>query len=47
MFEKDWWVINGEDLLLMLTQAYNGEEPEMIYMEHYANSEHPDPDEVE
>lgn len=38
----EWWVINGLDLMLMLTQAHEGGDPEMIYLEHYANSEHKD-----
>lgn len=33
------WVIDGDDFLLALNRAYTGEDPDMIYLEFYANSE--------
>lgn len=35
-----WWVVSGENLLAMLRRAANGEDPDLIYAEEYANSEH-------
>lgn len=39
---KVWWVIESSDLLAMLRRAHAGEDPELVYVEHYANSDHPD-----
>ena len=36
---RGWWSISGDDLFDMLVRASRGEDPEMIYMEAYANSE--------
>lgn len=41
-----WWVIAGEDLLGMLREVAAGADPDLVYAEHYANSEHPPPDDV-
>ncbi len=35
-----WWVISGEDLLEMLRAVEDGENPALVYAEHYANSDH-------
>jgi hypothetical protein len=34
-----WWVIHGQALMDALARAYDGEDPEMVYVELYANSE--------
>lgn len=36
--ENSWWVINGEELLSALKSCYNGENPDIIYIELWANS---------
>ena len=33
-----WWTMSGKDLMAALKQAHDGETPEMVYMEMYANS---------
>jgi hypothetical protein len=33
-----WDVIAGEDLLELLRRAAAGEDPDMLYAEHYANA---------
>jgi hypothetical protein len=33
-----WWTLSGEDLMHALHRAYEGENPEIIYAEMYANS---------
>jgi hypothetical protein len=35
--EMPWCVVHGEDLLHMLTRAFNGEHPVVIFAEFYAN----------
>ena len=35
-----WHVISGEDLLAMLHRVSEGEDPDMVYMEEYANADH-------
>lgn len=35
-----WWVISGENLLNLLRRAAAGEDPDALYLEEYANSEH-------
>lgn len=37
-----WWVISGDDLLAMLRRAHGGEDPDVVYAEGYANSNHED-----
>lgn len=34
-----WWAISGEALLEMLRRVSNGEDPDMVYAEEYANSQ--------
>lgn len=35
-----WWSISGESLLELLRRVREGEEPDMVYIEAYANSDH-------
>lgn len=34
-----WWVIAGTELLDALRRAHNGEAPDLVYAELYANAE--------
>jgi hypothetical protein len=34
-----WWAISGEDILDLLKRAHAGEDPDMLYIEAYANAE--------
>ena len=38
--EAGWWAISGEALLSMLRRVAAGEEPDLVYAEEYANSDH-------
>ncbi len=40
-----WWVIAGEDLLSMLREVADGADPDIVYAEHYVNSDHHDREE--
>lgn len=33
-----WWAISGEALLELLHRAHNGEDPDLLYAETYANA---------
>lgn len=35
-----WWAISGELLLDLLRRAHAGEDPDLLYVEAYANSDH-------
>jgi hypothetical protein len=35
-----WWAISGEALMDMLRRCHQGEPPDAVYAEEYANSEH-------
>lgn len=35
-----WWTISGEGLMDMLHRVANGEDPDLVYAEEYANSTH-------
>ena len=35
-----WWCISGEGLMDMLRRTYNGEDPDLVYAEEFANAEH-------
>jgi hypothetical protein len=35
-----WWSISGEALLQALRDVANGEDPDVVYAELYANSDH-------
>jgi hypothetical protein len=37
-----WWTIVGDELMKMLYRVQRGEEPGLVYMEAYANSDHED-----
>ena len=34
-----YWAISGEGLLDLLRRAHNGEDPDLLYAEEYANAE--------
>lgn len=34
-----WWALSGNRLMDMLRQVAAGEDPDLVYAEHYANSE--------
>lgn len=35
-----WWAIAGSELIDLLRRAYAGENPDLLYAEAYANSDH-------
>ena len=35
-----WWAISGAALMDMLQRCANGEDPDLVYAEQYANSDH-------
>lgn len=35
-----WWVIHDVDLMHMLQRVSDGEDPDMVFAEHYANCDH-------
>lgn len=37
-----WWALNGTELMAMLRRVAAGEDPDMVYMEAYANAERED-----
>jgi hypothetical protein len=39
-----WWAISDEALMEMLEAVAAGGDPEMVYLEHYANAEVEVPD---
>lgn len=34
-----WWTIYGEELMNLLKRAHDGEDPDLLYTEAYANSD--------
>lgn len=38
--ELGWWTISGADLLAALYRVHIGEDPDIVYAELYANSQH-------
>ena len=40
MSDLGWWCIHGEAILEMLHRVADGEDPDLIYAEFYANSDH-------
>lgn len=40
MSDLGWWTISGEDLLAALREAHDGADPDVVYAELYANSDH-------
>ena len=39
-----WWCIAGEQLLDLLRRSHGGENPDLLYAEAYANSDHETPE---
>lgn len=35
-----WWSISGEAIMEMLRRCHVGEDPDLVYAELYANSDH-------
>jgi hypothetical protein len=35
-----WWIIHGDVLLGALRRAHDGENPDLLYTELYANADH-------
>jgi len=35
-----WWTISTESMLAMLRRCHDGEDPELVFMEEYANADH-------
>lgn len=44
MADLGWWSISGEALLDLLRRAHDGEDPDLLYAEEYANAEREDVD---
>ena len=40
MSDLGWWVLSGEAVLDALRRVRAGEDPDLVYAELYANSEH-------
>lgn len=34
-----WWTIHGDDFFDALVRCWEGEDPEMVYLEYYVNSD--------
>jgi hypothetical protein len=34
-----WWTIHAEDFFTAMVRCANGEDPEMVYLEYYVNSD--------
>jgi hypothetical protein len=39
MTSEQWWALSGAELMNMLRQVEAGGDPDLVYMEHYANAE--------
>ena len=39
-----WWVLPDGVLMEMLLRVADGQDPVLVYMEYYVNSEHPSKD---
>ena len=37
-----WWCISSESFITALRRAAAGEDPDLVYAEFYANSDHPE-----
>jgi len=44
MADRGWWVIHGDTIVQALNRAADGEDPELIYTELYANADTENPD---
>ena len=42
--DMGWWVISGEALMGILRRVAQGEQPDLVYTEEYANSSHERPE---
>ncbi len=42
---EQWWTLNGAELLDALWRAHDGDDPGVVYVELYANSDMERPDE--
>lgn len=40
MTNRLWWAINSDDLKAALVRAHNGEDPDIILMDLYLDSDH-------
>lgn len=40
MTDLGWHVIHGDDLLAAMRRCHEGENPDLVYAEMYANAEH-------
>ena len=40
MSDLGYWALSGSDFLKALHRAHGGEDPDVIYAEYYANSDH-------
>lgn len=38
MSSMGWWTLSGEDFLAAMKRAHDGENPDVIYAEYFANS---------
>ena len=38
-YHNAWWSIHGDDLFDALVRCWEGEDPEEVYVEYYANAE--------
>lgn len=47
MDDLGWWVVHGQVLLDALRRAKEGEDPDMLYAELYANSVHEKPENID
>jgi hypothetical protein len=43
MSSRGWWVISGDELIAALKRVSEGADPELTYMELYANTCEEDP----
>jgi hypothetical protein len=34
-----WWTINGQDMLDALIRCHNGDDPDIVYLELFVNSD--------
>jgi hypothetical protein len=37
--EQEWWSMSGAHLLTLLKEAHAGADPDLLYVEEYANSD--------
>jgi len=39
MTDRGWWVIHGDELMEAFQKCFEGEDPEFVYIELYANGD--------